>query len=185
MTSTPTVSVVMPVYNAGPFLEQAVASVFAQTLTDWELIAVDDASTDGSWDYLRRIDDPRVRIARNSANLKHGATLNRAIDLRRKRQPTVDAASALNDDGSFTSGREVSTEPIDLEALRNDIVMALDGLSEMQRAVVVAKVYDELTFVRIADELSLAVSTVKTHYLRAVRYVRDRLQPRWASENQL
>jgi len=83
MSRIPVISVVMPVYNAGRFLEAAVVSVFAQTFTDWELVAVDDASTDGSWEYLQEIDDPRVRLARNDHNMKHGATLNRAIEMAR------------------------------------------------------------------------------------------------------
>jgi len=81
--NTPAVSIVFPVYNAIPFLEQAVASIFSQTLTDWELIAVDDASTDGSWQFLQRIADPRVRIVRNEHNCGTPITSNRAIDMAR------------------------------------------------------------------------------------------------------
>ena len=57
---------------------------------------------------------------------------------------------------------------------------ALRKLTEIQRAVLVAKVYDTMTFAQIAAELDLAVSTVKTHYLRAVRALRNQLEPRWA-----
>jgi glycosyltransferase involved in cell wall biosynthesis len=54
----------MPVYNAGPLLEPAVRSILAQTLTDLELIAVDDGSTDGSGDVLDSIarEDARVIV---------------------------------------------------------------------------------------------------------------------------
>lgn len=60
----PKVSVVMPVYNASRFLREAVDSVFAQTLTDWELVAVDDGSTDDSLAILREYErrDGRVRV---------------------------------------------------------------------------------------------------------------------------
>ena len=60
----PRVSVLMPVWNAGPFLEPAVASVLAQTETDLELLAVDDGSTDGSGQTLRRLaaGDTRLRL---------------------------------------------------------------------------------------------------------------------------
>lgn len=75
----------MPVYNGLPFLEQAVASVFAQTFDDWEFIAVDDASTDESWEYLQRIDDPRVRLAHNSKNMNQSYTQNRGHDMARGR----------------------------------------------------------------------------------------------------
>lgn len=56
----------MPVYNAGAFLDPAVRSILDQTVTDLELIAVDDGSTDGSADVLDRLatQDPRVRIIR-------------------------------------------------------------------------------------------------------------------------
>ena len=53
--SSPLVSVVMPCHNAAPYLEEAVASVFAQTLDDVELILVDDGSTDGSLEIQDRL----------------------------------------------------------------------------------------------------------------------------------
>jgi RNA polymerase sigma factor (sigma-70 family) len=73
---------------------------------------------------------------------------------------------------------------LDRATLREDIASALDRLSDIQRSVLVAKVYDEMTFAAIAAEMNVAVSTVKTHYLRAVQAVRDRLRPRWADEVQ-
>ena len=79
----PAVSIVMPVYNAGQYLVPALKSIYAQTFEDWELIAVDDASTDGSWECLNRLDDPRVRVFRNKRNRKHPGTLNRAVGLAR------------------------------------------------------------------------------------------------------
>ncbi|MGB9624073.1 MAG: glycosyltransferase family 2 protein [Phycisphaerae bacterium] len=81
MSKHPAISIVMPVYNPGAYLGPAVQSIFAQTFTDWELLAIDDGSTDGSWEYLQRIDDPRVRIARNERNLGVCVTINRAMDL--------------------------------------------------------------------------------------------------------
>lgn len=58
---TPTVSVVLTTYNRLPLLREAVASVIGQTFDDWELIVVDDGSTDDTREYLETIDDPRVR----------------------------------------------------------------------------------------------------------------------------
>ena len=57
----PTVSVVLPTYGRLPLLREAVVSVIGQTFSDWELIVVDDGSTDGTREYLEAIDDPRVR----------------------------------------------------------------------------------------------------------------------------
>lgn len=58
----PLVTIGLPVYNPGSFLSYAVRSVFAQTYPSWELVVVDDGSTDGSLERLRRIEDPRVRV---------------------------------------------------------------------------------------------------------------------------
>ncbi len=58
----PLVSVIVPTYNREGFLREAVASVFAQTFRDWELIVVDDGSTDGTREYLATLDDSRVNV---------------------------------------------------------------------------------------------------------------------------
>lgn len=77
----PAVSVIMPVFNGAPFLDRALTSLRTQALTDWELVAVDDASRD---DSARRLDafaaaDPRVRVLRHPANRGQAATRNTAL----------------------------------------------------------------------------------------------------------
>jgi glycosyltransferase involved in cell wall biosynthesis len=62
--SEPQVSVVLPVRNGERFLSEAVGSVLAQTLNDFELIVVDDGSTDGSAAVLEGVVDPRVTVLR-------------------------------------------------------------------------------------------------------------------------
>ncbi|MGI8854539.1 MAG: glycosyltransferase family 2 protein, partial [Thermomicrobiales bacterium] len=56
------VSAIMPTYNAMPYLKEAIDSVLAQTFTDWELIIVDDGSTDETPALLAQYDDPRIRV---------------------------------------------------------------------------------------------------------------------------
>jgi glycosyltransferase involved in cell wall biosynthesis len=59
----------MPVYNSAPFLEESIRSVLDQTFRDFELIAVDDGSTDRSWEMLRSFEnDRRVRPLRRKTN---------------------------------------------------------------------------------------------------------------------
>ena len=108
-------------------------------------------------------------------------TLNRAIDVCRKRQADAGAATMPV---QLQAADPRSDEMLDRATLREDIAAALDRLSDIQRSVLVAKVYDEMTFAQLSAEMNVAVSTVKTHYLRAVQAVRDRLRPRWADEVQ-
>ena len=70
---TPRVSVVLPVYNDAARLPRAVASVLEQSFTDFELIVVDDGSTDGSAAALAEIRDPRLRIVRQENRRLPGA----------------------------------------------------------------------------------------------------------------
>ena len=58
----PTVSVVMPVYNVEAYVAEAIASVLAQTFTDFELLIVDDGGNDRSVEICCGFDDPRIRI---------------------------------------------------------------------------------------------------------------------------
>jgi len=77
----PLISVIMAVYNSDAFLAEAVASVQAQTVTDWELIAVDDCSTDGSFQALEKLAaaDSRVRVFQMPENGGAGTVRDFAI----------------------------------------------------------------------------------------------------------
>lgn len=59
----PAVAVIIPCFNLKTYLRRAVQSVLAQSFADFELIVVDDASSDGSLDTIRDISDPRLRLA--------------------------------------------------------------------------------------------------------------------------
>lgn len=52
-------------FNKSKFIKECVDSIIAQTYTDWELIVVDDCSTDGSFDYLSSLKDSRIKVFRN------------------------------------------------------------------------------------------------------------------------
>ncbi|MBK7247031.1 MAG: glycosyltransferase [Flavobacteriales bacterium] len=56
------VTVLMTLYNKGPFVAEAVQSILNNTFTDLELLVVDDASTDGGLEVVRSIADPRIRL---------------------------------------------------------------------------------------------------------------------------
>lgn len=108
-------------------------------------------------------------------------TMNRAIDVRRGWSVTRRAQqSAARTEWAFEEAR--GEAEADEDSLRRDVAEALSDLTEMQRSVLVAKVYDEMTFAEIANEWGAAVSTVKTHFVRALQSVRLRLHPRWSQE---
>lgn len=76
--SNPTVSFVLPVYNAQETVVEAVNSVLAQTYTDFELILIDDGSKDASLALLSQFKDPRIRLL-TQENRGLATTLNRGI----------------------------------------------------------------------------------------------------------
>lgn len=81
MSERPRVSIVLPTHNGARFLAEALDSCLSQTLEDWELIVVDDGSTDNTpeiiADFARR--DPRIRALCNLTNLNLPASLNRGF----------------------------------------------------------------------------------------------------------
>jgi GT2 family glycosyltransferase len=78
----PRVSVVLPIYNGEAFLTEAIDSILQQSFGDFELIAIDDGSTDGSAAILDAVRDPRVRVI-HQPNAGLAASLNRGISLAR------------------------------------------------------------------------------------------------------
>lgn len=80
--TAPVVSIIMPCYNAAAHLPRSVGSVLAQTFSDWELIAVDDGSNDGTLAWLRSQDVVRLRVL-GQANQGVSAARNAGLELAR------------------------------------------------------------------------------------------------------
>lgn len=78
--AAPRVSVLTTLYNKGPFVEEAVQSILDNTFTDFELLVVDDASTDDGLERVRRFSDPRIRILASEVNTGRAAAANRGYD---------------------------------------------------------------------------------------------------------
>lgn len=81
----PALTVGLPFYNAAPHLEDALRSLFAQTFTDWELLLVDDGSTDSSLGTARSLADPRVRVFSDGQRRGLAARLNQIVAAARGR----------------------------------------------------------------------------------------------------
>jgi len=77
--SRPLVSIVVPVHNGEPFIDAAVRSALAQSVTDIEVVVADNASTDGTLEIVRCSDDPRVRVLESPVDIGAGGNWNRAL----------------------------------------------------------------------------------------------------------
>ena len=75
------VTIGLPFYNAEKYLADAIRSVFAQTHQNWELILIDDGSTDGSLKIAKSVQDPRVRVYSDGENKKLATRLNEIVQL--------------------------------------------------------------------------------------------------------
>jgi glycosyltransferase involved in cell wall biosynthesis len=83
MSLEPKVTVLIPVYNRGKYVAEAIKSVLAQSFTDFEVLLIDDGSTDNSVEVMRSHTDPRVRLVCNERNLGIPQTRNKGLALAR------------------------------------------------------------------------------------------------------
>ena len=81
--TTPLVSVCIPVYNCRSYIRQAIDSVLCQTFRDFELVILDNASTDGTLEIIAQYTDARIRLIRNRKNLGLEANWNLALQAAR------------------------------------------------------------------------------------------------------
>lgn len=77
------ISIVIPVYNASPFIRECVESALSQTLEDVEVICVDDCSTDNSREFVESIVDPRMRVIAFPQNRGVSAARNAGLEVAR------------------------------------------------------------------------------------------------------
>ncbi|HXH41309.1 MAG TPA: glycosyltransferase family 2 protein [Thermoanaerobaculia bacterium] len=78
------VEIIIPVYNRAAMVREAIESALtAAPAVSLEVIAVDDASTDGTWECLRAYDDPRIRCVRMESNSGQSAARNRGLEVAR------------------------------------------------------------------------------------------------------
>src|ERR1700733_847645 len=90
------IAVVIPVYNRGAIVRRAVDSVLGQEFTDFELIVVDDASSDDTADIVAAIDDPRLRLLHQPGRPGGNAARNRGI-----REATAPLIALLDSDDEY------------------------------------------------------------------------------------
>jgi glycosyltransferase involved in cell wall biosynthesis len=82
-TQHPKISVILPAYNCADYLQEAVQSILNQTFVNFELIIINDGSTDDTENIIRSFSDERIVYVKNETNQGLVYTLNRGIDLAR------------------------------------------------------------------------------------------------------
>lgn len=125
---------------------------------------------DATQEVMLRLVRQPVRELRNPTGWLRRVTVNHCLDVIRARRPET----ATPIEPAATESPDASAAAAELHAA---VVSGLAALSEQQRAVLIAKVYDQETFAAIAADLELAIPTVKTHYVRALRAMRRSLEP--------
>ncbi|MEB3360077.1 MAG: glycosyltransferase family 2 protein [Synechococcales bacterium] len=125
----PEVSVIIPAYNTEAYIETAIASALNQTLTNLEVVVVDDASTDQTATLAEQIDDPRLRVIRLPYNQGAAVARNRALDAAHGRWVAV-----LDSDDWYAPERlEVLLKraiAADVDMIADDLYYVQDGASE-------------------------------------------------------
>lgn len=81
MGNKPKISILLPVYNGEKYLNESISSILNQSFQNFELIVIDDCSTDKSVDVIKSHNDSRIVFLRNSINSRTAHSLNRGIDI--------------------------------------------------------------------------------------------------------
>ncbi|MGP0088933.1 MAG: glycosyltransferase family 2 protein [Xanthobacteraceae bacterium] len=126
MTPQPRCSVILPTYNRIETLPRAVASVLAQDEPDFELLIVDDASTDATGAWLSTLSDPRIRAIRLERNAGPSAARNRGLEA--ARAPIV---AFLDSDDVYKAQRLIV--PLRVFAGEPDVVCTLSSSMKQTR----------------------------------------------------
>jgi glycosyltransferase involved in cell wall biosynthesis len=129
LADLPDISVVLATYNRAACLPRAIASVLAQEGARFELIVVDDASTDGTRGYLKTLaDDPRIRVIAAEHNLGPSGARNRGLAAAR-----AEIVAFLDSDDAYRPGR--LAVPLAAFAADPELVCVLSSAVKHDRAV--------------------------------------------------
>jgi glycosyltransferase involved in cell wall biosynthesis len=124
----PEISVVLTTFNRAALLPRAIESVLAQTGADFELIVIDDASSDETPAYLKSLRDPRIRIRIAEKNLGPSGARNLGIEM-----AAAPVVAFLDSDDVYLAGR--LSVPLGIFAAEPDVVCVLSSARKFDRGV--------------------------------------------------
>jgi len=124
MPAPPKISVILTTHNRRSLLPRAIESVISQDEPDFELIIVDDFSTDGTSQYLATLTDARIRTIRPAQNVGFSAARNLGLAA-----ATADIVAVLDDDDAYLQGR--LSKPLAVFARYSDVVVTLSSAERL------------------------------------------------------
>ncbi len=128
--TVPTISVVMPAYNAERYIAEAIDSILAQTFTDFEFIIINDGSTDRTKEIILSYNDPRIIYIENEENSGICVTLNKGLDSARGKY----IARMDSDDISLPNRFEMQVRYMDahpeISVCGSDFIVFGEGIKE-------------------------------------------------------
>jgi hypothetical protein len=152
--AVPAVSVCVPAYQGATYIGATIESVLAQTFTDFELVVLDNGSTDGTSAVVASFDDPRIRLERRDETVPISHNWNRAVrlcraplvkllcadDVLRPRALELQVSALRADEGvALAAGRTDMLDPADRVLFRNRFLRGLVGVldgDDVVRAIV-------------------------------------------------
>ena len=158
-SSAPLVSVIMPTFNQDKFISRAINSLFKQTFSDWELIIVNDGSTDTTFSLLADfLEDNRVKYLQHSSNKGLGASINNAL--------------------SIAEGKYISYLPSD-DLFYKDHLQSLIDTLEKDKEVTLAFSSFIYNYNRKADGI------LNNEWLQLVQVMHKKTEDRWIERDEL
>lgn len=149
----PSVSVCIPVYQGERFLAETIRSVLDQSYRDFELVVLDNASTDASGAIARAFGDPRIRVERNSSTVSQSDNFNRVVQL--SRAPLIKLVCA--DDLLHPRCLELQVAPMDADPGLAVVASRRHMIDEQSRVIVPRRGLNGLIGVRSAVEVARRV----------------------------
>lgn len=103
----PRVSIILPTYNGARFIEKSIESVLAQSFKEWELLVIDDGSSDGTAEVVNKLRerDERVHYMRNQENMGIQKTLNRGLT-----EARGELIARIDDDDTWIDGEKLARQ---------------------------------------------------------------------------
>ena len=170
------VSIIMPVHNAERFLEEAIRSVMAQTYPFWELLVIDDASTDSSMDIANRLaaEDERIKVHTNPTPTGYPATpRNMAVSLAKGRY-----IAFLDSDDAWLSGKLEHQLPFFNESEKIAVVFSdyekIDENSSRDNRVVNARKITDYNKLLLGNVIGNVTAMYDTHRVGKVYFSKVR-----------